>query len=717
MNTLHRFVIYSSAVGVLMLFAVYAQTVAAQTDELDELALLYGDEETVSIATGASKPLRLAPSVASVITAEDIQAMGARDLNDVLETVPGLHVSLSVRYSSLYSLRGIHTRFNPQVLMLVNGYPISELFSGGRISSLRLPVHNIKRVEIIRGPGSAVYGADAFAGVINIITFDAEDLSRDEFGAGTGSFGSHSAWFKVATQWNDWDVGFSLEWDKSDGDRGRRVDNDLQTLFDSIFSTNASLAPGAVSSQYDTLNGQLQFSRNHWKININSWRQADGGIGTGVADALDSTGNQETEQHLVDVNYRNEDLSPNWQIESSFNYFSLKQDYYYNIFPAGTVLPIGSDGNLNFISPVGLVSFPDGYIGSPGGEDRTLAMEFTAFYIGANKHNFRFSAGYKDQEIETHEQKNFGPGVIDGTQPVVNGALTSVTGTPFVFMRNHTREISYFSLQDEWSFIKDWELTAGVRYDDYSDFGNTVNPRLALVWQTNYNLTSKLLYGRAFRAPSFQELFAINNPVVLGNPNLDPETIDIVELSFDYRPLHNLRAQFNLFNYNIDGLIDFIPDGGSSGSSTAQNAFDQEGHGLELELDWDISNTMSLRSSYSWQKAKNSDTGTEVADAPQQLAYAEFRWQFISNWYFSTQLHHVADRPRAMGDPRGTVDNYNLVNMNIYTQQLLRHWDINLAIHNLFDEEAFEPGAASIPIDHPLEGRSVTLNFKYLMGQ
>src|SRR5690606_26782905 len=127
---------------------------AAAQEADDALALLYGDEETVSIATGTRKPLRLAPSVASVITADDIKAMGALTLDEVLQTVPGLHVSLSTRYSSLVSIRGIHTTLNPQVLFLVNGYPISELYSGGRAPTFRMPVNNIERVEVIRGPGS-----------------------------------------------------------------------------------------------------------------------------------------------------------------------------------------------------------------------------------------------------------------------------------------------------------------------------------------------------------------------------------------------------------------------------------------------------------------------------------------------------------------------------------------------------------------------------------
>jgi outer membrane receptor for ferrienterochelin and colicins len=81
----------------------------------------------------------------------------------------------------------------------------------------------------------------------------------------------------------------------------------------------------------------------------------------------------------------------------------------------------------------------------------------------------------------------------------------------------------------------------------YSDFGDTFNPRIALVWQSAYNLTTKFMYGRAFRAPSFSELFNVNNPVAQGNDSLDPESIDWYELAFDYQPRADLRTGLNLF--------------------------------------------------------------------------------------------------------------------------------------------------------------------------
>src|SRR5665647_3955438 len=131
---------------------------AASQSEEDELALAYGDKSFVTIATGSKQPIARAPSVASVITAEDIQAIGASDIDEVLETVPGLHVSRSpIGYNPIYTIRGISTQYNPQVLMLVNGIPVTAAYVGDRSQIWAgMPVENIARIEVIRGPGSCL---------------------------------------------------------------------------------------------------------------------------------------------------------------------------------------------------------------------------------------------------------------------------------------------------------------------------------------------------------------------------------------------------------------------------------------------------------------------------------------------------------------------------------------------------------------------------------
>jgi iron complex outermembrane receptor protein len=231
---------------------------ASSTFEEDDLALVYGDKATVSIATGSARSLRRAPAVASVVTAEDIAAMGATDLDEVLETVPGIHVSrTAVRYAPTYAIRGIYSgTTNPQVLLLQNGIPATTMYNGDKGAAwVGVPVENIARIEIIRGPGSALYGADAYAGVINIITKTAADTPGTEIGLRGGSFNTRSAWMQHGGMAGPVEVAAFLRIGATDGIQ-EILQADAQTRNDRLYGHPRQ--PGAGTGQHRLRRGRCQ---------------------------------------------------------------------------------------------------------------------------------------------------------------------------------------------------------------------------------------------------------------------------------------------------------------------------------------------------------------------------------------------------------------------------------------------------------------------------
>lgn len=225
-------------------------------------------------------------------------------------------------------------------------------------------------------------------------------------------------------------------------------------------------------------------------------------------------------------------------------------------------------------------------------------------------------------------------------------------------------------------------------------------------------MTTKLLYGRAFRAPSFQEQFADQNPVTLGNPDLDPETIDTIELAFDYRPTFSLQTTLNLFAYKAEDLIDYVPSGG--GTYTAENSGDQEGYGFEFETTWDATEKLRFTGNYAWQYSFDSDTKKRVPDAPGQQAFLNSTWKFLPKWMLYSQINWVASRHRAADDSRGDIDDYILVDATLKRQAIFDHLDIGFTVKNIFDEDAREPSdGEKITDDYPLEGRSLWCELRY----
>lgn len=162
------------------------------------LSMSLAETLRVEVATGTDKQVSDAPAIVSVITAEDIRAMGARTLAEALEHIPGLHVAASInRLTTMFSIRGIFSDATPQVLVLIDGVDISELTALSIPYNFSYPTQFIQRIEIIRGPGSALYGADAFSGVINIITQQPTEENATTAGLQLGSFDTVQAWVKA----------------------------------------------------------------------------------------------------------------------------------------------------------------------------------------------------------------------------------------------------------------------------------------------------------------------------------------------------------------------------------------------------------------------------------------------------------------------------------------------------------------------------------------
>jgi iron complex outermembrane receptor protein len=430
---------------------------------------------------------------------------------------------------------------------------------------------------------------------------------------------------------------------------------------------------------------------------------------------------------LADLTYQKTDFVKHWDVTGQLSYMDINTTSRQKLFPPGAVLPIGSDGNINPLNPVGRIQFPAGLIGNPEIFERHLRLDLSTSYTGFDKHRIRLATGYAYADLEPQETKNYGPSVINGTEEVVGGSTTDVSDTPFVFVEREQRRLYYASLQDEWALAPDWDLTAGVRYDHYSDFGNTVNPRLALVWQARHNLTSKLLYGRAFRAPSFAELFLMNNPTALGNPDLKPESINTLELAFEYQPALNLTTALSLFAYRIKDLIRLVPEPGGT-SSRAQNAGSQTGYGGELEADWRITDDFRFTGNYAFQQStyetyEETDEEREnyAIIAPHHQAYLRADWDFYPHWSLNTELNWIGDRQRVDGDPRSKLEGYAIVDLTLRRTRMLNRLEFAFSVRNLFDQDAREPSRADfrvpagslIPGDFPLAGRSFFAEVRY----
>ncbi len=674
----------------------YDQHYQSESDEFidDSLEDFYGDEEFVSIATGSKKLISKAPAVASVVTSSDIEEMGANTLSEVLETIPGLHVSFSSQTNApKFKIRGISTQFNPQTLVLVDGTPLTSAVRGDRhVVWGAFPVKSIARIEVIRGPGSAIYGADAFAGVINIITKNADDIKQTEIGARAGSFNTKEAWF-ISKYSND-DVNISLtgEFSQTDG-HDSVIDSDAQSNLDALnISPPASFAPGSAQVGYKAYDLNLKMTYKDLDFKFLYQDRSDVGTGHGIAQAIDPHGKFSSKKVLFDINYTFK-LADDINSFLSLSHYRSNQEIEENLWllPPGTLFG----------------AFPDALIGNPEWFEKTTIAKTNFIYEGWSDHKVDFGFGYRNEDLyKVKESKNF----YSDLSP--RGELVDVSGTDEVFMPESDRNSYFIYVQGEFYLAPDWELTAGVRYDSYSDFGSTTNPRLALVWTTSQKLTTKFLYGEAFRAPAFAETTVVNNPVALGNAHLKPETISTIEVAFNYKVSESFDFNLNIYKYKIKDLIDFIPDDGQP-TATAQNQGEVFGNGTEFEIKYKVSSQLKLLANYSYQKATDRMVDDDLGGAPNHQAYFRVNWKALDNLSINAQVNYVGKQQRNTLDSREAVDAYVNSTLSVQYKDILPGWDIRLTSNNLFDEDITEPSTGpsavdpsiAIPNDLPQAGR------------
>ncbi|WIM05009.1 MAG: TonB-dependent receptor [Candidatus Nitricoxidivorans perseverans] len=630
-------------------------SVQAHADEKLEQLLSLSLEELmaikVTISTNTRQSLSRAPSVISVITAEDVRATGADNLMDILQAVPGIYVKTNLfGFKPLITFRGAS---GANVLLMVNGAPAKDLVWSPGIFWKGMPANMIERIEIIRGPGSALFGSDASAGVINVITKTAGKIEQSEAGVRAGSFGSRAAWVRHGTQWNGLDIAFTADVSHTDG-------------HDPYIARARSDTAGNAEYAWDNTDLHLSVGKGNWRMLADHTRHGNVQIGLTGAAVLDPRTRANDRQANLALFYDNPEFAPDWGLNAELRYRDIE-------YSSGNGFWEGIAGTVN--------------LNQMDSSERRLNFEASTTYSGFRNHALRMGGGLQIQDLYAFSQYWDGvPKPLDAPQK---------------------RRTGYVFLQDIWSLARDWELTAGVRYDRYSDFGGTLNPRLALVWQATDRLTAKLMYGQAFRAPSYLELHLTTsaNPP---NPGLKPERSKTWEGSLSWLASRDLRLGVNLYDFERTQVI--APEVPSP--YRFQNFDRFVTRGIELEAQWQATRALRLSGNLSHMKSEDVTSPLRDASIPMTQAYLRADWAFLPKWNWNLQAKWFDSRPLKPGDARSPLGSFALADTTVrYLHD--REWEFAASIRNLFDKDAREYSSTSLWNNLPLPGRNFYGEVRY----
>lgn len=632
---------------------------AARTALAQDETLLFQDVTRVSGASRYEQDTREAPSSITIITAEDIRRYGFRTLAEALQNVRGFVVNDDRNYSYL-GVRGfaVPGDYNSRVLFLVDGHSINDgVFASALIGQGGLiDMRTVDRVEIIRGPGSSLYGTSALFAVVNIVTRRGRSLEGLELTSSVGSWGSYRG---TATFGRRLSNGAEILLTSS------AIRNDGQSWYFPEFdapATNDGRAVGVDAERADRQFARLDWG--DWTVELaRNWRQKHiptGSFGTIFDDPRALTRDGQA-MAMVRLDHGFADAS---RFVSTLGY----NDYVYR----------------------GHYPYSDG-----------LFADF------ADAHWWSYDAQYVRAIGQRHH-------IVAGTALVWNtkqdqGGDNADSGTA-VFRSHRDGVVWAVFAQDEWRVWPRLLVSGGVRHDHYDTFGGTTNPRLSLVYRVGNLAALKLLYGAAFRAPNAYELDYQDGGLSMKTPvALRPEVVRSYELVFEGVPTPGLHVTASVFTLRLHDLVRQVVDPADS-LLVYRNLGEARSIGAELEADVRLANGVNAGMSYAMQDADDPADETDLPSAPNHLVQAHFSAPLLGD---RVRASLVARYTSEQSSANGVRVGANTVADLTVLARLGPHVGLLGAAYNLFDANYRQPGGSDQVIDAvPQSGRTARVGLQ-----
>lgn len=521
----------------------------------------------VSGSTLRDESLNTAPTAVTVFTHADIERMGVNYLYELLSFAPGYQNVRTGNCADCYAFSARGRRTSEQareILLLVDGRVFNNPRSGSAETALPLyPLANIERVEIMRGPGSAIYGSNAFMGVINIITRQ----NASELHLSAGNLNQRLAQLLWSSTFADnWKINLFAHVNQDAGQTYKVKDtfsDDLISISDASHAWNLDFSIANENTKFSlAMNKDVDLGFYQFENTQNNFNESTKALN-----------NFSVEQKFT--------LLDDMKSKLSLGVTQVSYTTHFAIMGAGQVAGISKPASN---APMLLIPHFEGKsIRLLQSNDKTLS----------DKSSFQFGFQYARDSIDKGDALN-NYDLADLAQkhfPIrYYGDFSQRTPLNLAASRRYLGGYGQYLHE----FSNGGRLTLGGRYDNYSEIGKHFSPRLGWVQPLFVNQTLKLLYGEAYRAPSMAEMELINNPVLQGNPNLSYEvakTWDLIWMGHWSATNFTLDLFHNNFNQPIvTGLI--------GNTRTYINGLDEQSTGIEMELVQNINEHWQLRATY-----------------------------------------------------------------------------------------------------------------------
>ena len=624
-------------------------------DELTELSLEELLDQEVVSASRFSQRASDAPSSVTVLREEDFRTWGWRTLAEALNSVRGFLATNNREFTGA-SVRGFAAPgdYNTRLLLMIDGIRTNgNLYDQANVGQeFILDLDLIDRVEIVRGPGSMVYGGNAFFGVINVITKAGADLNGTEVAVSKGSYDTR---------------GLRASY-------GKHLDNGADVLL----SASGSNSDG--QSLYFPEFGKSRYGTDDEDVRRVFARYRQGDLQLSAIYGKREHGRPSGAFGAVPDDPRNRDWDETLLLDARY-----QRQFGEHSLVSGWLFYGSVDWRGQYVNDWNGQPYD---VDRETGKGRWAGFDGQFHYTGLAGHHLLLGMDYQDNL----RQDQFAA----DKPPSLRCTATGTASEPCTDTQGDSYRLGVY-VQDDVALTNSLSLNLGVRHD-WSDVASSeFSPRLGLIWKPDAENVVKLLYGKAFRAPNAYErdYYYPGGAAMAANPDLKSETIKTYEAVWERYLGANLRVTAGVYFYQVDDWIVQVDDG--SGALQFQNQPRVNGRGLDLEVEKRFANGARLRASYAGQFVPEQPHGV-LNTRSRHLVKANFATPLpAAGWHLGLEAQYASGQPTASGH----TGSYAIANALLRWQPpAARKTEVSLGVYNLFDRDY----AHSLPDDSMYSG-------------
>jgi len=646
-----------------------------------------------NLATKTKTNKHYQPYIVSVLYHDTLKKLGCDTLLDAIKLIPNIDISSdNINYKSII-FRGSNPVSFGQSKLFIDENLVNNIYFDGYSEYLSMPIDLIKRIEVIRGPGSKIDGIPSYAGSIHVITF-AEDMKKDSLFFKSGSYDYKL--FGFTKKFYTDNLKLFTDFYYKEDDKHVFVPSDA--LAQGIFNypmlgiDNKPLSSPA-NIPLDLQNYSLGISANYKKFYMKSrffsYKQGSA-FGLNYIPSTESN-YLNIPNHYFIVGYEQNYKKFSYDIKFGYNYNAI--DTQAKLAPNYLQLPKASD-------PTQVVTFVDGIYGENTATQKNYFHSLSFIY--KNKKDHTITSSYYISYTKTSKvvskitDRDTGVGLTDYTQTL-----------PF-FDIDAKRNGYILNISDKYRYTKKIQILYGLSYENNTHISSPqVEPNFALVYNVDDDNILKFLYARSHRTPSWQELYTINNHARVGNKKLKVEKVDTFETSYIRHFSNDNFVQSSLFyTINKDQIHNYTQNNRFVNSDDTNRLY-----GMEVELKSHFGSKDKIYLNFSYTDGQNTSEHT-FALVSHKLAKAYYIYDLKENLSLSTVLTYASEKKRLPHDSRENIPSCTVIDTALNYKNFKKDLNINFSIKNITDKKIVYPSKPNTyEGDYPTVGRSFILSF------